>query len=213
MALRILHIDSSPRGAASHSKQITGELVKSLTQSNQNSLVTYRDLGHNPPPHVDDAWTQAAYLPFDQLTPEQQASLQTSDELVDEVLAADVIVIGAPMYNFSITSTLKAWIDQISRFGRTWKAEWKADGTSVYTGLAAGKKVFVITSRGGGGYGAGEAMERLNFQDPYLKTVFGFIGITEIEFIHLNNTSKGEEALVESIGSARTAIGIVAAHA
>ena len=211
MALQILHLDSSPRGATSHSRQLTAEFVQSLRQSNQNASVTYRDLGHHPPPHIDEAWTQAAYLPSEQLTPEQKASLQTSDELVDELLAADIIVIGAPMYNFSITSTLKAWIDQISRFGRTWIAEWKADGTSVYTGLATGKKVFIVTSRGGSGYGAGEAMERLNFQDPYLKTAFGFIGITEIEFIHVNNTAKGEEALTESIGSARTAIKIAAA--
>lgn len=213
MALQILHIDSSPRGAASHSRQISKELVESLKQSNQNASVAYRDLGRNPPSHVDDAWTQAAYLPSDQLTPEQRAALAESDELVDEVLAADVIVIGAPMYNFSITSTLKAWIDQIARFGRTWIAEWKTDGTSVYTGLATGKKVFVVTSRGGGGYGAGEAMENLNFQDPYLKTAFGFIGVTDVEFIHINNTSKGEEAVGESIGNARTAISVAATAA
>ena len=131
-------------------------------------------------------------------------------KLVDELLAADVIVIGAPMYNFSITSTLKAWIDQIARFGRTWIAEWKPDGTSVYNGLAGGRKVFVVTSRGGSGYGAGEAMEKLNFQDPYLRTAFGFIGITDIEFIHLNNTAKGEDAVRETIGGARIAIGNVA---
>lgn len=213
MALQILHIDSSPRGAESHSRQITEELVESLKQSNQDAVVTYRDLGQNLPPHVDEAWTQAAYLPPDQLTPAQKAALQVSDKLVDEVLAADVIVVGAPMYNFSIPSTLKAWIDQIARFGRTWAAEWKADGTSVYTGLATGKKVFIVTSRGGGGYGSGEAMEQLNFQDSYLRTFFGFIGISDVEFIHINNTAKGEAAVVESITSARSAITTVAAAA
>lgn len=204
--MNILHIDSSPRGAESHSRKMAAELVESLKQTNGGAVVSYRDIGHNAPSHVDEAWTQAAYLPSDQLTAAQKAALAESDELIDELLAAEIIVIGAPMYNFSITSTFKAWIDQIARFGRTWIAEWKADGTSVYTGLATGRKVFIVTSRGGGGFGAGEAMEARNFQDPYLRLAFGFIGITDVEFIHIDNTAKGEEAVRESYADAREII-------
>lgn len=206
MALQILHIDSSPRGAVSHSRQLTKELVESIVRKNPGATVAYRDVGHNPPPHVTEAWTAGAYLPPEQRTPEQVRALEPSDELVDELLAANIIVVGVPMYNFNVPSSFKAWIDQIARFGRTWIAEFKSDGTSVYTGLATGRKVFVVTSRGGGGYGAGEAMESLNFQDSFLRTVFGFIGITDVEFIHINNTAKGDEAVTESVGNARTQI-------
>lgn len=102
------------------------------------------------------------------------------------------------MYNFGLSADLKAWIDQIIRINKTFRAD--------YTGLAAGRKVFVVLSRGGSGYGAGEAMEHLNFQDPYFKAALGFIGISDIEFIHVNNTSKGEDATRESTDNARKAI-------
>ena len=206
MALKILHIDSSPRGAASHSRQINLELVESLTKANPGASVTYRDVGHEPPPFVDEAWTEAAFLPPSDRTPEQVKALQVSEELVDELLSADVLVVGIPMYNFNVPAQLKAWIDQIVRPGRTFVVEPQADGTNIYKGLAAGKKIFIVTSRGGGGYGAGEAMAGLNHQDSFLETVLGFIGITDVEFIHVNNTAKGDEAVRESVGSARRKI-------
>ena len=97
---------------------------------------------------------------------------------------------------------MKAWLDQVIRINRTFTADYK--------GLVTGKKLFVVTSKGGGGYGAGEAMEKINFQDPYLKVAFGFIGITDVEFIHLNNTAKGEDAVSESTENARALINTAA---
>ena len=196
--MNILHIDSSPRGEASHSRKMTAELVAALKQKNQNASVVYRDLGHNPPPFVTEDWAHGAYTPEEQRTPAQTAALKYSDEAIAELLNADLVVIGAPMYNFGIPADLKAWIDQIIRFNVTFTADYK--------GLAAGRKVFVVTSRGGGGYGAGEPMEHLNFQDPYLRAAFGFIGITDVEFIHVNNTAKGDEAVQTSVGEARAKI-------
>lgn len=196
--MNILHIDSSPRREASHSRKMTAELVAALKQTHPNASVTYRDLGHQPPPFVTEDWQHGAYTPEEQRTPAQIEALKYSDEAIDELLAADIVVIGAPMYNLTISADLKAWIDQIIRINKTFTAD--------YRGLAAGKKVFIVTSRGGGGYGAGEAMAHLNFQDPYLKTAFGFIGITEVEFIHINNTARGDEAVRESVGNARRAI-------
>ena len=196
--MNILHIDSSPRGATSHSRKITAEFVAALQEKNQNAVVIYRDLGHNPPPFVTEDWQHGAYTPEEQRTPAQTESLKYSDAAIDELLAADILVIGAPMYNFGLSADLKAWIDQIIRINKTFKAD--------YTGLATGKKAFVVTARGGGGYGAGEAMEHLNFQDPYFKAALGFIGIKEIEFIHINNTGKGDEAVSESVADARAAI-------
>ncbi len=196
--MNILHIDSSPRREASHSRKMTAELVATLKQTHSNATVTYRDLGHNPPPFVTEDWQQGAYTPEKQRTPAQIAALKYSDAAIDELLAADIVVVGAPMYNLTVSADLKAWLDQIIRINKTFTADYK--------GLAAGKKAFVVTARGGGGYGAGEAMEKINFQDPYLRTAFGFIGITDVEFIHLNNTAKGDEAVRESTDKARALI-------
>lgn len=195
---RILHIDSSPRGQASHSRQMTAEVVAALKQTHPDASVTYRDLGHQPPPFVTEDWQHGAYTPEEARTPQQKEALRYSDEAIDELLAADILVVGVPMYNLSIPADFKAWVDQIVRINKTFLAD--------YTGLATGKKVFVVTSRGGGGYGAGEQMEKYNMQDPYLKLVFGFIGITDLNFIHINNTAKGEEAVKQSIANARATI-------
>ena len=196
--MNILHIDSSPRGAQSHSRKMTAEVVAALKENSEDATIVYRDLGRNPPPFVTEEWANGAYTPEEARTPAQIDALRYSDKAIAELLAADAVVIGAPMYNFGLPADLKAWIDQIIRINKTFRAD--------YTGLAAGKKVFVVTSRGGGGYGAGEAMEHLNFQDPYFKAAFSFIGIKDIEFIHVNNTAKGEDAARESTDNARKAI-------
>ena len=101
------------------------------------------------------------------------------------------------MYNFSVPAVFKAYIDQIARVGRTF--------TSSYEGLVKGKKAFVVTARGGGGYGPGEPRETVNFEDPYVKSVLGFIGITDVTFLHINNTARGEEVQA-SLNQVRTQI-------
>lgn len=196
--MNILHIDSSPRGGASHSRRMTAELVRLLKQTHPTASVTYRDLGHEPPPFVTEEWQQGAFTPEAERTPEQREALRYSDEVIDEFLAADIIVIGSPMYNLGITASLKAWFDQVLRIGRTF--------TASYEGLAKGKRAFVVTSRGGGGYGSGEAMERYNLQDSYLRTALGFIGVTDVNLIHINNTAKGEEVVREAVEVAREAL-------
>jgi len=177
---------------------MAAQLVAALQTKNSDAAVTYRDLGHEPPPFVTEDWQHGAYTPEENRTPAQVEALQYSDAAIAELLATDILVVGAPMYNLTISANLKAWLDQVIRINKTFTAE--------YTGLVTGKKVFVVTSRGGGGYGAGEAMEKINFQDPYLKVAFGFIGITDVEFIHVNNTARGEEAVRESVESARALI-------
>lgn len=131
--MNILHTDSSPRGAASHSRKMTAELIAAFKENNQDATVTHRDLGHQPPPFVTEDWANAAYTPEENRTPEQKEALKYSDEAIAELLAADTLVIGAPMYNFGLPADLKAWIDQIIRINKTFKAD--------YTGLAAGKKL------------------------------------------------------------------------
>ncbi|MCX7594467.1 MAG: NAD(P)H-dependent oxidoreductase, partial [Fischerella sp.] len=112
---RLLHIDSSPRGERSHSRRMTKEFVDAWKQSHPADVIIYRDVGRNPVAHIDEAWIAAAYTPLEQRTPQLQEAIRISDLLIDEFLAADLYVIGIPMYNFTIPSTFKAYIDQIVR--------------------------------------------------------------------------------------------------
>jgi FMN-dependent NADH-azoreductase len=124
--------------------------------------------------------------------------------LVDEFLAADLYVIGIPMYNFSIPSAFKAYIDQIVRPGRTFAFEENA--ANRYKPLVLGKRLVIITARGDAGFGPGERNEKMNHQDPYLRTIFGFMGITDITFISLENDEHGGMSLAQSIANARSQI-------
>ena len=114
----ILHLDASARGEASHSRLISGEFVQAWLQAHPGDTVTYRDLGHQPIPHVTEAFIYAMYTPAEARTPEQKAALALSDELIGELQAADLYVFGIPMYNFSVPSVFKAYIDQVVRAGR-----------------------------------------------------------------------------------------------
>ena len=167
-----------------------------------NNLI---DVGRNPVPHVDEPWIAAAFTPPEQRTPELQEAIQISDRLVDEFLAADIYIIGVPMYNFSVPSTLKAYIDQIVRAGRTFAFELE-DTANPYKPLVLGKKMFIVTARGDSGFEPGERNEKLNYQDPYLRAIFRFIGITDITFIHVENDEIGGTSLAQSIANAKAKI-------
>jgi FMN-dependent NADH-azoreductase len=182
---------------------LTQEYIKTWKAFHPDGDVTYRDLGHHPVPHVDEQWIAAAYSPPEQRAPELVTALQTSDALVDEFLAADTCVFGVPMYNFSVPSTFKAYIDQIVRVGRTFSVD-----ASGFQGLASGKKIVVITARGGN-FRPGTPFAAYDHQEPYLRTVFGFMGIMDIEFIHadrLNPITSNAATRSQSIAEARTAI-------
>ena len=201
----LLHIDSSPRGERSHSRRMTREFVEQWKQAHPSDTVTYRDVGRNPVPHVDELWIAAAYTPPEQRTPQLQEAIRISDQLVDEFLAADIYVIGVPMYNFSVPSTFKAYIDQIVRIGRTIAFE-PDDSAHVYKPLVLGKKMFIIKARGDSGFEPGGRYEKMNYHDPYLVTVFGFMGITDITFIHVEKSEYGGQKLADSIAAARAKI-------
>lgn len=201
----LLHIDASPRGERSHSRRLTRECVEGWKQIHPADVMTYRDVGRHPVPHLDELWIASGYTPPNQRTPELWEAIRTSDRLVDEFLAADLYVIGVPMYNFSIPSPLKAYIDQIVRIGRTFAFE-PEHNENPYKPLVLGKKMFIIATRGGSGFGAGGQYETLNYQTPYLATIFGFIGITDITFIEVENDELGGQKLAESIANARLQI-------
>ena len=193
--MNILHLDSSARGERSHSRALTAAFVGELTQKHPDASVAYRDLGRQPVPHVDEAWIAAAYTAPDERTADNKQAIAFSEELVEELLASDIIVLGAPMYNLSISSALKAYIDNVVRVGRTF--------TRDYQGLATGKKMFILCARGGSGYAPGQPMHSMNFQDPYLSTIFGFIGISDISYVYDEKTLSGEDNLDASKQEAR----------
>jgi len=201
----LLHIDSSPRDERSRSRRFTREFVEAWKQVHPADVITYRDVGRNPVPHLDELWIAAAYTPPEHRSPELWNAIRVSDQLVDELLTADVYVIGVPMYNYSIPSMLKAYIDQIVRIGRTFEFA-PENPENPYKPLVLGKKMFVITARGSSGYGTGEPYEMLNYQDPYLRAIFGLIGITDITFVHVENDESGGAGLAESIAKAQTQI-------
>lgn len=193
---QILHVDSSPRGDRSISRTLTQEFISAWKQIHPGDTVTYRDLGRYPVPPIDEPWIAASFSPPELVTPELAAALNISNELIDELLAAELYVFGIPMYNYSVPANFKAYIDQIVRVRRTF-----AVGPNGYEGLVKDKKILVITTRGGS-YSAGP----LDFQEPYLRAVFEFIGITDITFIHAENLAMGDEARQQSLAAARAAM-------
>jgi FMN-dependent NADH-azoreductase len=179
----LLHLDSSPTGDRSVSRALTAEFVKHWQAANPSGTVVSRDLTTTPLKPIDGQQIGAVYTPADSRTPEQKAALALSDTLTGELLAADEYVIGVPMHNFGISGSLKLWIDQIVRSGVTFSVG--ADGAK---GLLAGKKVsFAVAA--GFDYGPGAAMASFNHVEPYLRSVFGFLGITDITFYNAFNTS------------------------
>src|SRR5437868_8585126 len=178
--MRLLRIDSSAR-TASVTRQLTVKAAEAWKENNPDGDVIHRDLSAMQIPPITDDWS-ATQLDASKLSPGQRSYLSTSDQLIDELRAADTIVIGAPMYNFSISSPLKGWIDQIVRIGKTFG--YGPDGPR---GLLEMKKVIVITARGGA-YEKGTPREAFDFQEPYLRHILGFIGLTDVTFIPLHES-------------------------
>ena len=147
-----------------------------------------RDLATTSLPLITDEWTHAAYSDPSSRTPAQHETLAVSDTLIEELLAADTIVIGAPMYNLTVSAPLKGWIDQIVRVGRT--VLYSAAGAQ---GVLKNKKVIVLTSRGGA-FRPGTPTAQYDHQEPYLRHILGFIGLTDITFIHAENQKPGDLA-------------------
>ena len=172
----LLHVDSSPL-QSSISRELTGEFVKSWKSKNPNGIVINRDLAAHPSKPVNQTWIGAAYTPEAARTDEQKAILSESDLLIAELQAADEIVIGVAMHNFSIPSVLKLWIDQIARSGKTFS--YGANGPQ---GLLVGKKATILIASGGV-YKAGTPAASFDFVEPYLRAVLGFIGITDVNFV------------------------------
>lgn len=184
----VLVIESSPRLTESVSRALTERAVQMLESRYPGVSVVRRDLGRNPVRHLDEPTIVALRTPVELLTSEQSAQLQLSDSLVDEVLSADQLVIGVPMYNFGIPSGLKAYIDHIARAGKTFR--YGADGRPE--GALGGKPALILGARGGV-YSEGP-FQSFDFQERYLGAVLSFLG-AECEFVRVEGVSLGPEVL------------------
>jgi FMN-dependent NADH-azoreductase len=195
---KVLVINSSARTLRSHSRKLTEVFIDHWKSIHTDAIISFRELGNADVPHVNEKWIAAAFKPEAARSEEEIEALKTSDAYISELREADVIVLGAPMYNWSIPSALKAYIDQILRVNET----WKFDPTNIlhpYTGLLENKTLFLLLSRGAQGYEKGEYNEHLDFQSTYLKTVFNIIGISNIHVIAINGESFSPEKFKKSI--------------
>ena len=198
----VLHIDSSVRHTGSLSRQLGGEFIAKWKEANPSDTIVTRDLAAAPLPHLTEQLIGAFFTPADQRNADQAHTLKLSDTLVDELLAADTIVIGAPMYNFSVTSGLKAWIDHVARVGRTF--QYGANGPQ---GLVTGKKVYVFIASGGV-YSQGPAAG-YDHLTTYLRAALGFLGMTDVTFVVAEGVSRGEEAVATAIAKSRADINAI----
>lgn len=199
--MKLLHIDSSILGQQSASRELTAAITASWRAHHAGAQVQYLDLAVDGPSHLS-AEALGFRLPpsSDTLSDAQQRENAVSEALVSQFLAADVIVIGAPMYNFAIPSQLKSWIDRIAQAGRTFTYTDKGP-----KGLAGGKTVIVASTRGGV-YSTSEGGRAMEHQESYLLTVFGFLGITDVRFVRAEGLAMGAETKAQAVAAANAEI-------
>jgi len=196
----LLQIDSSPR-AASISSRLAAAFVEKWKQQNPGGAVFHHNTSLERFPYLDEAAIDAFFTPAADRSAAQKLALAFSDQLVDELLAADVVVLGAPMWNLSIPASLKAWIDLIVREGRTFA--FTAQG--VVPLVPPGKRVYVFSARGGA-YPAGTPIHDFDQQEPYLRRILGVVGLTRIEVICAENLSDGPKAAALGLARAESAL-------
>lgn len=193
--MQLLHIDSAITGEQSVSRELTARTVAAWKAAHPGTTVQYLDLAAQAPSHLS-AQSMGFRTGQAAATDAERQENALSEALVSQFLAADVIVIGAPLYNFSIPSQLKAWIDRIAQAGRTFKYTDKGP-----VGLAGGKTVIVASSRGGV-YSTSEGGQAMEHQESYLKVVFGFFGITDVRFVRAEGVGMGPDAKAQALANA-----------
>ncbi|UII23715.1 FMN-dependent NADH-azoreductase [Fulvivirga ligni] len=193
---KLLIINASARESTSYSRKLAEALEVEWKLIDNQVDVTHRDLTKNPVPHIDESWIVGAFKPAEARTEIDFKALAVSDELVSELKANDAIVIATPMYNWSVPSVLKAYIDQTIRVNETVKID-PTTPENPYKGLLTNKKAFLLLVRGVSGYEKGQLHEHWNFQTDYLRTVLNIMGITDIEVVIMNNAAAGEQLATE----------------
>lgn len=188
----ILRIDASARHAGSHSRRLGDAVIARLQASHPGHQIVQRDLAREAIPQISDQTIAGFYTPPAAMTPELTAATALSDRLIAELIAADILVISTPMYNFGAPAALKAWIDQIVRINHT----FSYDGTS-FGGLVPVRRAVLALSYGASGWAPGGAMAGMNFLEPYLTGLLGFLGVADVQVVRVEGTS-GDPAPVEA---------------
>lgn len=194
----LLVINSSARNRNAKSRNLAETLIGHWQKIQLNTKIQHRELGNQSIPHITEEWISAAFKPIENRTQDELNALKKSDEYIKELKDADIIVVATPMYNWSIPSSLKAYIDQIVRINETWK--YNPDNIqNPYIGLLTNKKVVLLLTRGSQGYEKGGYNEHIDFQTDYLKRVFHVIGIDEIHVITLDGAANNQEEYNKNI--------------
>lgn len=210
----LLHIDASARAGnsstaphGSHTRRLTARFVQQWMALCPGTSVIYRDVGQEPPPPVTGRWIHAAFTPEATRERWMHEELRISDTLVDELLKADLIIAGVPMYNFGPPATFKAYIDNIVRVGRTFGFDRNRSGVPYWPLLAdAGKRLVILSSRGDHGYQPGERLADRNHVEPSIRTAFAYMGVTDVHGASIEYDEFAGQRLADSIRQAETAV-------
>ncbi|MDX5627129.1 MULTISPECIES: NAD(P)H-dependent oxidoreductase [unclassified Brenneria] len=210
----LLHIDASARPGGSdatphgsHTRRLTARFVRQWAALHPETQVIYRDVGQEPPPPVTSRWIHAAFTLESEREDWMREALQTSDTLVDELLHADLIVAGVPMYNFAPPAQFKAWVDNIVRVGRTFGFDRSRSGEPYWPLLAnAGKRLVILSSRGDYGYDAGQRLAGCNHVEASVRTAFAYIGVTDVHGVAIEYDEFADQRLADSIQQAEAAV-------
>jgi len=214
----ILHIDASARPGrsgrdpfGSHTRRLSAYFMDRWHEARPGDDVIYRDVGATPPGPVTGGWIHAAFTKAEEREPWMHDTLGESDRLVDELLAADLIVAGVPMYNFGVPAQFKAYIDNIVRVGRTFGFERRGEQVSYWPMVPEGKRLVILSSRGDVGYAAGGALEHSNHVEPAIKTAFAYIGVRDVHSVAAEYDEYGGTRLAQSIAAAENQIAALVA--
>ena len=206
--MKLLEIQSSARQQGSISRLLSQEFVELQKQYHPSIEHKQRDVANNPPAHPTELWTKANYLSPEQRTPKMIAALQESEKLIEELLWTDRLLLGVPMYNFSVPSTFKAYIDNIVRINRTFSFDRQ---NYTFQGLVTGIKALIITPSAGK-FTPGTVLGQMNFCETYLKSLLNFIGIENINIVAVPNQFMSDEIRQQEIKTARTKLNNLAAN-
>ncbi|MFK0689910.1 FMN-dependent NADH-azoreductase [Mesorhizobium sp. IMUNJ 23033] len=202
--MSILLVTSSPRGAASHSTRIATEFAEKLIAADPSNTLVVRDLVANPLPHIDVDYSTGIYTPAESRTPRQAEVVGVSDAVLEELFAADTVILATGFINFNISSTLKSWVDHVARSGKSFSY-----GENGPKGLVTGKKVYIVLASGGI-YSEGAAVQ-FDHAIPYLRSVLGFIGMTDVDVIRIEGVAMGADAVTAALAKATTKVDAVVA--
>lgn len=204
----LLHIDASARSDRSLSRKLSQAFVEAWVEHDGRTHVIARDVGHNPPPFVTEAWIAAVFTPEENMTPEKREEVRLSDELIDEIDRADIIVIGTPMYNYGMPASLKSWFDKVIRIGKTFTFDLDR-GDYPLEPIMRGKKLVILSSRGEFGFGPGGARETMNHLDTHIQTCAHYLGVNETHVISIDYQEFGDARHEASIADAFDAIPVL----